>query len=212
MPNLDTARAWYADADPVHDFDHVRRVYRLAEKIALAEGADLEIVRAAALLHDAAGSDPADRARRAQHQHASAEFAAELLSAEGWERERIEAVQHCIRAHRFRDASEPPRTLEAKVLFEADKLDAIGAVGVARVIAYCVAASRPFYFPPSQRFLDTGEREPDEPYTAYHEYLFKLGKLKDRMFTGTGRALAEERHRVLNDFFQNLAAEWNGEK
>jgi uncharacterized protein len=212
VPDIDTARAWYSASDPVHDFDHILRVYHLAEKIALAEGADLEIVRAAALLHDAAGSDPADKARRATHQHASAQFAAEILQAEGWDAERIAAVQHCIRAHRFRDTTEPPSTLEAQIIFEADKLDATGAVGVARVIAYSALAARPFYAPPSQRFLETGEREPGEQHTAYHEYLFKLGKITERMFTKTGRALAEERHRVLSDFFQCLVAEWNGEK
>src|SRR5690349_24800668 len=106
MPDLETARTWYTRSDPVHDFDHILRVYHTAEKIALAEGADLEIVRAAALLHDAEGSG-GDHAARALHQHASAEFAARILRAEGWPAERIAAVQHCIRAHRFRDASEP---------------------------------------------------------------------------------------------------------
>src|SRR5512133_131362 len=117
MPTLDQARTWYAASDPVHDFDHILRVYKMAERLALAEGADLEIVRAAALLHDAEGSHLADPTKRATHQLASADFAAEVLSAEGWNAERIEAVQHCIRAHRFRDTSEPPHTLEAQILF-----------------------------------------------------------------------------------------------
>ena len=212
MPNIETARAWYDNSDPVHDFDHIQRVYRLAEKIALAEGADLEIVRAAALLHDAEGSDPADQARRALHQHASAAFAAEVLQAEGWSEARIAAVQHCIRAHRFRDTSEPPGTLEAKILFEADKLDSIGAIGVARVIAFSTRVPQPVYAPPSQQFIETGRREPGESYSSYHEYIFKLGRIKERMYTQTGKALAEERHRVLSEFFQCLVAEWNGEK
>ncbi len=212
MPDIESARAWYGNSDPVHDFDHILRVYRMAEKIALAEGADLEIVRAAALLHDAEGSDPADKARRARHHHASAEFAAEILQAEGWSTERIVAVQHCIRAHRFRDTSEPPQTLEAKIIFEADKLDAIGAIGVARVISFSARVPQPVYAPPSQQFIETGKRESGEPYTSYHEYLFKLSKIRERMFTQTGKALAEERHRVLSDFFQCLMAEWNGEK
>ena len=211
MPDLETARAWYASSDPVHDFDHILRVYRTAEKIALAEGADLEIVRAAALLHDVEGSG-GNQAVRALHQHASAEFAAEILRAEGWSAERIAAVQHCIRAHRFRDASEPPQTLEAKIIFDADKLDAIGAIGLVRVISFSARVPQPVYAPPSQQFIETGNLEPDEPYTSYHEYLFKLNKISQRMFTRTGRRMAEERHRFMDDFFQRLIAEWNGGK
>ena len=79
MPTLTQARAWYASADPVHDYDHILRVYRMAERLALAEGADLEIVRAAALLHDAEGTTPG-AAERATHHHSSAEFAAEVLA------------------------------------------------------------------------------------------------------------------------------------
>jgi uncharacterized protein len=211
MPTIEQARTWYTDSDPVHDFDHILRVYKMAERLALAEGADLEIVRAAALLHDAEGSHLADPAKRATHQLASADFAAEVLSAEGWEAERIAAVQHCIRAHRFRDTSEPPHTLEAQILFDADKLDAIGAVGIARVIAYSARTPRPFYAPPSEQFLRTGEKEPGEPHTSYHEHLFKLSKLKERIYTKTGRAIAQERHQYLDDFFKRLIAEWNGE-
>jgi uncharacterized protein len=211
MPHIESARAWYSASDPVHNFDHILRVYRMAEKIALAEGADLDIVRAAALLHDAEGSNPADKARRKLHHHASAEFAAEVLRAEGWDAQRIAAVQHCIRAHRFRDASEPPQTLEAKTLFDADKLDAIGAIGLTRMIAYCTLAGQPLYWPPSKQFIETGKKEPGEPHSSYHEYLFKLSKLKDRMYTQTGRTIAQERHDVLAGFFQRLIAEWNGE-
>jgi uncharacterized protein len=212
VPDIETARGWYDNSDPVHDFDHILRVYCLAEKIALAEGADLEIVRAAALLHDAEGSNPADKVARAMHHQASAEFAADILRAEGWQAERIAAVQHCIRAHRFRDRSEPPQTLEAKIIFDADKLDAIGAIGVARVISFSARIAQPIYSPPSQQFIETGNREPDEPYSSYHEYLFKLSKIRERIFTKTGQAIAEQRYKFLNDFFQRLIAEWDGEK
>jgi uncharacterized protein len=212
MPTLEQAKAWYPDADPVHGFDHVLRVYQLAERLALEENADLEIVRAAALLHDAEGSatQGGDEGRRA-HQHASSEFAAQVLQAEGWAPERIAAVQHCIRAHRFRDNSEPPQTPEAKILFDADKLDVLGAVGVARTIAFDVVVGQPIYAEPSQRFLSTGEEEPGEAHSSYHEYLFKLCKIKDRLYTPTARSLGEARHRFLADFFTRLASEYKGE-
>jgi uncharacterized protein len=212
MPTLEMARAWYSDSDPVHGFDHIWRVYRMAEKIAIAEGAALEIVQAAALLHDAEGSNPTDKAKRKLHHHASAEFAGEILLNEGWDAQRIAAVQHCIRAHRFRDTSEPPQTLEAQIIFDADKLDAIGAIGLARLIAFVSQTDQPLYAAPSAQFIETGKKEPGEIHSAYHEYLFKLSKLKERMFTATGKALAQERHAVLSVFFAQLIAEYRGEK
>ncbi len=210
MPTLEQARAWYAGADPVHDYDHILRVYRMAERLARAEGADLEIVRAAAILHDAEGTTPGG-AERANHHLSSAEFAAEILAAEGWPPERIAAVQHCIRAHRYRDNREPPATIEAKVLFDADKLDVLGAVGAARTVAYAALDGQPFLADPSPRFMATGEKEPGEPHSAYHEFIFKLCKIKDRLFTSTARAIAEQRHAYLQGFFDRLQAEWNGE-
>ncbi len=211
MPTLEQARAWYPDNDPVHGFDHIIRVYRMAVKLAIAEGADVEILRAAALLHDAQGSATSGGEEgRLNHHQASADFARQVLQEEGWPEERIAAVLHCIRAHRFRDETEPPQSLEAKILFDADKLDVIGAFGIARTIAYDVVVGQPIYFPPSSRFLMTGEKEPGEPHSSYHEYIFKLSKIKERLYTRTARALAEERHRFLVEFFERLADEDRG--
>ena len=212
MPTIESARPWYPSSDPVHGFEHVLRVYRLAERLAQSEGADLEIVRAAALLHDVTKyqSSEDDSQARPAHHLASADFAEGVLRAESWPAERIAAVQHCIRAHRFRDDSEQPQTIEAKVLFDADKLDAIGAIGVARAIAYALRDGQPVYFQPSESFLVSGELQPGEPHSAYHEYHFKLSKLKDRLYTASARLLAEKRHRFMTDFFAQLAAELDG--
>jgi len=210
MPTIEQARAWYTDADPVHDFDHVLRVYRVADRLAQAEGADLTIVHAAALLHDAEGATPGGESR-ADHHHASAEFAAQVLAAEGWEAKRIAAVQHCIRAHRFR-GTEAPRTLEAKILFDADKLDVLGAIGAARAIGYATLAGTPWYADPSRQFIETGREVEGEAHSAYHEHLFKLRKIPGRMFTVTARGIAEERLRYLDEFFARLIEEWNGTK
>ena len=208
MPTLEQARAWYPVNDPVHGFDHILRVVQLAQHLAEIEGADLEIVQAAALLHDAQEKP----AHRAGHHLASAELARRVLEAEGWPDERTAAVLHCIRAHRFRDDQEPPQTLEAKILFDADKLDAIGAVGVARAIAYSVQAGMPFYAPISQRFLETGELEAGEPHSAYHEHLFKLVNIQARLYTASGRALSELRHTLMQAYFEQLQAEIAGER
>lgn len=214
MPTIEDARSWYPSNDPVHGFDHVLRVYHIAVRLAQAEGADLEIVRAAVLLHDAVlGAEPVagDQLRR-DHHTISADFAQKVLDAEGWSSNRIEAVQHCIRAHRFRDDCERPETREAKVVFDADKLDAIGAIGVARAVAYAAQNGQPAFARPSDRFLETGERETGEPHSAYHEYLYKLTRLLGLMYTASGRAIAEERHRYMVAFFDRLIAEVSGDK
>lgn len=207
MPTIEQAQQWYKTADAVHDFDHVMRVYRMAERLAEAEGADLEIVRAAALLHDAEGTKPGAESRT-NHHHASAEIASEVLRTEGRDPEFIAAVQHCIRAHRYRDTSEPPQTIEAKVLFDADKLDVLGAIGVARVIAYATLAGQPWYAEPSAQFIQTGRELPGEPHSAYHEHLFKLCKVPERLFTASAIAIAAGRLRFLDEFFERLSEEW----
>lgn len=209
MPTLQQARQWYKQRDPVHGFGHIVRVYRLAERLAKAENADVEIVHAAVLLHDAEGQGAGEI--RLEHHHASAMFAAKILSEEGWSQDRILAVQHCIRAHRFRDQSEKPQTIEAKVLFDADKLDAIGATGAVRAIAYAVLANQDLYAEPSEQFMQTGEKKTGESHTPYHEFLYKLCKLKDQMHTQSGRAIAEGRHVFLENFFNQLMAELTGE-
>jgi uncharacterized protein len=220
MPTIEEARAWYSETDPIHGFDHVLRVYALAEYLARSEDGDVEIVRAATLLHDIdshklpepdTDSGQTQNNKRLEHHLASAEFAARVLEDEGWSHDRIAAVTHCIRAHRFRDEREHPETLEAQILYDADKLDAIGAIGVARAIAYSVKSGSPIYTQPSGQFEKTGRTEPGEAHSAYHEYLFKLCKIKERLFTHSGRAIAEERHRFMREYFEQLSAELNGE-
>ncbi|MGD2058165.1 MAG: HD domain-containing protein [Anaerolineales bacterium] len=210
MPTMEQAQTWYDDHDPVHGFDHVVRVLKMAEQIGAALGADLEILRAAALLHDASGAHPGEGGNRAEHENESAEFAGQVLAEEGWDDERIEAVQHCIRAHRFRGA-EAPQSLEAEILFDADKLDVIGAFGTARTIGYAVQAGQPVFAEPSDEFLSSGKTEPGEPHSAYHEYLFKLRRVKARLHTAPAKEIAADRDRLLRMFFDQLAAEARGE-
>lgn len=203
MPTITEARKFYPADDPVHGFSHVLRVYRLCERIGQAERADLRILRAAALLHDVEG----DVDLREGHHLSAAKFARDVLKKEGWPEGDIESVAHCIRAHRFRDDREQPRTLEAQVLFDADKLDAIGAVGVARAVAYAVRAGMDVYAPPSPQYLTTGKLAVGESQTVAHEYLFKLRHIKDRLYTSTGKVLAEDRHQRMAAFFEGWMKE-----
>jgi uncharacterized protein len=210
MITIEQARALYHDNDAAHGFDHVLRVWRLAMRIGAAEGADLEIVSAAALLHDAGR---AEQERTGEcHAMLGARIAREALL--GQPQERVEAVAQAIEQHRFR-AANPPSSVEACALYDADKLDAIGASGVAR--AYAIAGARRQHLW-GEVDAAYAERAPEEghgdleadQHTPVHEYLFKLVKLKDRMLTETGRALAAERHRFMVAFFEQLEQEVRG--
>jgi uncharacterized protein len=198
MLTIDQVRALYdSRADSTHDFDHVLRVYRLAERIGQAEGADMAVLRTATLLHDIARSDQ-DAGRISDHAAEGARRAREIL-ADG-PPEFVEAVAHAIEAHRFR-VNRPPKTLEAQILYDADKLDAIGAVGIARAFAYGAHRGRRLWAAP----------EADE-HTAMKEFAVKLSKIKGTLLTESARAIAEERHAFMVEFFERMAAEVAGEK
>jgi len=209
MPTVEQAREWYPEQDPVHGFDHVLRVLHMAERIGAELGADLEVLRAAALLHDAAGAAPGPGGGRQTHEQASAEFAAEVLRREGWPEDRIQQAAHCIRAHRFRSV-EAPGTLEAKILYDADKLDVLGAFGVARTIGYALQAGEPVFAEPSAAFRRSGEKQPGEPHSAYHEFLFKLQHVAGRLHTEPGRRIGVARSALMRRFFEQLALEAAG--
>ena len=138
--------------DDVHGFGHRARLPAVP-KIGQVEGADMEILLTAALLHDAQGSHPGENSRDDHHLR-SADFAGEVLSGMGWPTEKIALVQHCIRAHRYRK-EDIPESLEAKLLFDADKLDVIGAVGVVRALAYAFRLAHRLSRPSGQ-FLERG--------------------------------------------------------
>ncbi|WP_376791370.1 HD domain-containing protein [Thermoflexus sp.] len=186
-------RPLYADRDPVHDFAHVVRVMRLAERIARREGADLAVVRAAALLHDV-------RREEEEHAAASAAFARRWLAERGASPEFIEAVAHAIEAHRFREPR-AARTLEARVLFDADKLDALGIIGLARLFAYSGVHQRPLW-------AEEGEWEED---SAAREFFRKIRLLPARMQTETGRRWADARLARMQQAIEWLEKEIRGE-
>jgi len=206
MPSIEESAGWYPANDPVHGFDHVLRVLHAAEKIGKELGADQEVLRAAALLHDASGAAPGASNTRASHERDSARFAEDILRREGWPESRIAEVTHCIRAHRYR-GREAPTSLEAQILFDADKLDVLGAFGVARTIGYALQAGEPIYARPSESFEAGGDKVPGEPHSAYHEYRFKLRRVPERLHTEPARRIAARRSRLLHDFFEQLAQE-----
>jgi len=205
------ARALYADNDSAHGFDHVLRVWRMALRIGEEEHADLEIVSAAALLHDLGRAT--ERATGECHAVVGARMARQILSSQ--ELGAIDAVSRAIAQHRYR-ADSRPDTIEAQVLFDADKLDAIGAIGVAR--AYAVAgaekqhlwAAVPDDFA-ARRAADGLDDLNSAQHTPVHEFRFKLSKLKDGMLTRSGVRIATQRHRFMCAFFDRLLNEVGGE-
>ncbi len=200
------ARSYYPrSAGNAHGFDHALRVTALAERIARAEGADVEIVRTAALLHDLAADGP----QRDDHHTLGADQAQEILLGLGHPPERVEAVVHCIRAHRYRRPEDAPQTLEAQCVFDADKLDAIGAVGVARAFVYGAELGQPMWGKVSPKYK--AGQATGEPHTAHHEFYHKLMRVRDRMYTTTGRQLAADRHRVMVEFFNRMSRELAGD-
>ncbi len=161
-----------------HDEGHVERVITIARYLAEKEGARLDVVLKAAELHDIARDDP-------NHAVKSAEIARELLK--DYERSFVDAVCHAIEAHSF-SGKVKPRTLEAKILSDADKLDAMGAIGVARA------------------FLYSGERGRGIGETLKH-FEEKLLKLKDTLYTETAKDIAKERHEFLKKFYLQIKKE-----
>jgi uncharacterized protein len=189
--------------DPAHDLLHFKRVVRTAKSLCLAEGGRLEIVIPSAWLHDFV-IVPKNDPRRSQASRLSAEKAKEYLRTipavkEAW----LDEIAHAIEAHSF-SANISPRTLEAKIVQDADRLDGIGAIGVARCFATAGLLKRSFYAE-TDPFCET--REPDDlTFTVDHFYR-KLFKTAETLQTESGRKMGHERVQVMKDFLQHLARE-----
>jgi uncharacterized protein len=189
-----------------HDWEHTERVLALAVHIAACESADLEIVRYAALLHDLARGEEDLSNGQIDHALRGAEMAREILHRHGVPQTQIDRVAPCIETHRFRSGRRP-QSLEAEVVFDADKLDSIGAVGIGRAFLFAGEVGAKLHNPG----VDLDRTRPyTEDDTAYREYWVKLCKVKDRILTREGRRLAEERHAFMVEFFDRLNQEVEG--
>ena len=202
------AKEFFRSASPSHDWSHVERTYRLCMKIGKREKADLQVLKAAALLHDIARMDEDASSGEICHAERSAAMAKKILDEVDFPRTKIRQVTHCIESHRFRGVRKP-MTLEAKILSDADKLDAIGAIGVARAYAYGGEHGYRLYgkIPKNYRLQRFKNPRIHNPVIEYHQ---KLRKIKDRLLTKTGREIARGRHRFLTMFFKRLFNEIEG--
>ncbi len=186
-----------------HAMDHVLRVRSLALHLGLREGARLDVVEAAALLHDVGRQAEEDSGGRICHASAGAVIASQLLCELGVDPELVSDVVHCVSTHRFRGQARPA-SLEAMVLFDADKLDSIGAVGLGRAFLFAGEVGARLYNPEVNP-QDHPDRGPED--SALREFVVKLRYVKDRMFTPTGRAIAAGRHAFMEIFFEQMDAE-----
>ena len=207
---LDVARQLYFAGDAAHDFDHVLRVTRLACQLAIAEGADQDVVQVAALLHDVPIAEEtatdAQQVRRVHHL-AAADFARRYLLEHNMPIAQVDNVVHAIEAHRFRDQSIQPQTLEAQCLYDADKLDSMGAIGVARAFAYAGSHETRLWTTPWRTVPPITEKPTGADYTPVHEFVYKLRRLLATLHTETARQIGQQRHQFMQDFFEQLDAE-----
>ncbi len=190
--------------DAAHDREHVYRVLRAALKIADTEPeADRDILTAACLLHDI-GREKQYADPKVCHAEAGAEMARRFLSELGWDEARVSHVSACIFTHRFRKGREPA-SIEAKILFDADKLDVCGAIGIARTLQYQGRVGEPLYWVDAKG--DPLPGDPGEPASFLKEYRKKLSKLYDRFYTPAAAEMAKGRREIAEAFYQAVLQE-----
>src|SRR5579883_2607566 len=200
--------------DAAHDFDHLVRTISIAETIQRQEGGDLSIIWAAVALHDI--GQARERKYGGDHALIGAEMAEKLLTGTIFPQTSIPAVQQAIRDHRL-SGGNIPQSLEGRILYDADKIDCLGAIGIGRL--YCITGryNQKIYTP-----LPDGISEPVDPlivrqlrrrpdYSPSIEFQLLFGNLPERMTTKAGRELAQERYDYMADFFRRLRLEIAGD-
>lgn len=188
--------------DGSHDVSHIERVWKNAAKIRAGEGGDTEVLLAATLLHDSVAVEK-NSPLRAKASHLAAMKASAVLGALGWQEARIAAVAHAIEAHSF-SAGITPATLEARILQDADRLDAIGMVGVARCFYIAGRMGSALYEPADPH---ARERAYDDKRFAIDHFHTKLFTLASGFQTQTGARLAGIRHERLKRFLEEFLDE-----
>lgn len=190
------------EGDAAHDISHIQRVVENAKSILSKEPADREIVLAAAWLHDSVVL-PKNHPDRKKASVLAAEKAAEFLSKVDYPKNKIPAVAHAIEAHSF-SAGIKPATPEAQIVQDADRLDALGAIGIARCFAVGGELARPFYHT-DDPFATS--REPDDSIWTIDHFYKKLFRLPDLLNTSTAQEIAKERVLFMKTFLKQLSSE-----
>lgn len=193
--------------DCAHDADHVYRVLYLALEIAETEpGADRDVLIAACLLHDV-GREEQFQNPSLCHAQVGAGKAYRFLLDQGFPEAFAAHVRDCVRTHRFR-SGDPPASVEANILFDADKLDVTGAIGMARTLFYAAQVGQPLYtLLPDGSVSDGGQEEPTGCHSVLREYKVKLEGIYDRFLTRRGAELARRRQAAAVRIYDDLLSE-----
>jgi uncharacterized protein len=201
------AESYHDGMGGCHGPDHTERVHKTVLHIGRMMDASLDILSAAALLHDIGRQFETEKQGGICHAEKGAELAKEILQKLEFSEAFIAEVIHCIGTHRYR-GDKVPETLEAKILFDADKLDSIGAVGIGRAFLFAGQTGARLHNDSEVDILACKPYSKED--TAYREFKFKMSKVKDKMLTQEGKRLAEERHDFMELFFQRLEREIKG--
>lgn len=200
-----------------HNLDHVMRVYNLCMILAMyEENVDLDVLIPAALLHDIARVEEIeDKTGKTDHAVLGSELTGDILKNMEYDMEKIEKIKHCILTHRYRTGNEPS-IIEAKILFDADKLDAIGAVGVARTFMLSgQSGQRLISNIPIDEYLadnttDNGRIKDWSKHSALIEYEVKLKKIPNKLYTNKAKEMGKERMKFMDEYFVQLKVELEG--
>ena len=200
-----------------HNLDHVVRVYNLCMLIAKSEkDVDLEILIPAVWLHDIARVvESNDKTGDIDHAILGSEIGEDILRVLLFEEEKIQRIKHCISTHRFRTGAEPS-TIEAKILFDADKLDAIGACGIARTFMLSGQFGQSLEINESVNdylkinSVENGRLKDVSKHTPLIEYEVKLKKIPDRLYTNKAKEIGKERLKFMDEYFNRLKLEMEG--
>ena len=189
-----------------HDYFHTMRVYKTAKEIALKENADIEIVSLVALLHDV------DDFKLSKKTYKNKDNARKILSANNIAEDKINLICQIIDEISFKGTdSVSPSSIEGKVVQDADRLDALGAIGIARAFAYGGNHNRIMHDPEILPKLAMNEEEyRNHISTTVNHFYEKLFYLKDMMNTTTGKEIANLRHEYMKDYINKFLAEWDG--
>ena len=201
-PWLDEIRFLYSKADPAHDFSHILRVCKLARIIGQKEKADMRVLLPAALLHDLE-SKKGHESGQEQSGQAGLRAVRSFLEGKGMDRDRIDKVLYAVEVHRF-SRGIIPTTLEARILQDADRLDAMGAIGIARLFVTGGAQGREMYHPQDPFCRD---REQDDGRWNLDHFYRKLLTLESGMHTSTAKRLAARRSCVMKQYLVDLEEE-----
>lgn len=191
-------------SDTAHDIAHTERVAANAKMIASQLPADVQVVVAAAWLHDCV-SVPKDHADRKNASRLSADRAVTFLAGYDFPEEKLDQVHHAISAHSY-SAGIGPETTEAKIIQDADRLDALGAIGISRCLLVAGQLGRALYHP-IDPFCE--ERAPDDSEWTIDHFYSKLFKLPETMKTEPGKEIADKRVEFMRKYLGKLAEEIN---